>query len=82
VLNFRKHTGFSYTLLSDFITVFLSIVDHTYEITAMLEVMNLVFEATKKECAKKVKFPIQNSVIHIDSEEYYIYILNIQKPNL
>ena len=61
----------------------------------MLEVMDLVFEATKKECADKARFNllkddkiITELLTHSSSEDNYWFnmnkesILNINKPNL
>lgn len=50
--------------------------DREEVIDAMLEAMNLVFEATKKECADRAE---ADSPYHgVDKES----ILNINKPNL
>ena len=61
----------------------------------MLEVMDLVFEATKKKCADKARFNllkddkiITELLTHSSSEDNYWFnmnkesILNINKPNL
>lgn len=59
------------------------LVDEESFTNALLEFGNLVFEATKKECAKKAKTEVD------DTDEYNIEIfvdkdsiLNIEKPNL
>ena len=57
----------------------IEIVDHTSEINAILECMNLVFEATKQECADNVCCGYDRTGKKITIKDS---ILNIQKPNL